>query len=152
VSRTTARTVAVLLALLFVPWSVQVFSGRDATFLFAWGLFNTNPLSVTTLPDFLFVYTQGLPEYILAWPLSVVLYALALVSAVIGWRTGHEDPRVTAGLLVVAAIAQLRLAWGFSVQPTRTAWPTGTAALLVVVWWCYWSRVQARLRRQFDAS
>ncbi|RLM94709.1 TIGR04206 family protein [Halobellus sp. Atlit-38R] len=151
-SRTTARTVAVLLALLFVPWSVQVFSGRDATFLFAWGLFNTNPLSVTTLPDFLFVYTQGLPEYILAWPLSVVLYALALVSAVIGWRTGHEDPRVTAGLLVVAAIAQLRLAWGFSVQPTRTAWPTGTAALLVVVWWCYWSRVQARLRRQFDAS
>ncbi|MDQ2053550.1 MULTISPECIES: TIGR04206 family protein [Halobellus] len=151
-SRTTARTVAVLLALLVVPWSVQVFSGRDATFLFAWGLFNTNPLSVTTLSDFLFVYTQGLPEYILAWPLSVVLYALALVSAVIGWRTGREDPRVTAGLLVVAAIAQLRLAWGFSVQPARTAWPTGTAAFLVVVWWCYWPRVQARFRRQFDAS
>ncbi|RLM59392.1 TIGR04206 family protein [Halobellus sp. Atlit-31R] len=151
-SRSTPRTVLALLALLAVPWSVQVFSGRDATFLFAWGLFNTNPVQVTTLSDFLFVYTQGLPEYILAWPLSVALYGLALASAVVGWRTGREDPRVTAGLLVVAAVAQLRLAWGFSVQPYRTAWPVGTVAFLVVVWWWYWPRVRAQLRRRLDSS
>ncbi len=120
------------LGLLAVPWSVQVFSGRDATLLFAWGLVNTNPPMVTTLPEFLFRYTRGLPEYILAWPLSVGLYAAALGSAGVGWRTGREDRRVTAGLLVVAAVAQAQLAWGFSVQPNRAAWPVGSVALVAV--------------------
>jgi len=118
--------------LLAIPWSVQVFSGRDATLLFAWGLVNTNPPMVTTLPEFLLLYTMGLPEYILAWPLSVGLYAAAVASAAVGWRTGREDPRVTAGLLVVAAVAQAQLAWGFSVQPNRVAWPVGSVALLAV--------------------
>ncbi|MFD1599559.1 TIGR04206 family protein [Halobellus rarus] len=144
-SHSSAGTVVLLLALLFVPWSVQVFSGRDATFLFAWGLLNTNPPSVTTLPDFLFVYTRGLPEYILAWPLSVVLYVLAFASAASGWLLGREDPRVTGGLLVVAAVAQLQLAWGFALQPTRTAWPVGSVALLAVAWWCYWPAVRASI-------
>ncbi len=121
-----------------MPWSIQSFGGRDVTFLFAWGLLNTDPLSVTTIYRFLFVYTRGLPEYILAWPLSVVAYGLALASAVAGWLGSREDPRVTAGLLVVAAALQARLAWGFSVQPTRTAWPLGTVALLAAAWWCYW--------------
>ena len=121
-----------LVGLLAVPWSVQVFSGRDATLLFAWGLVNTNPLMVTTLPEFLFLYTMGLPEYILAWPLSVGLYLTALASAGVGWVTGREDPRVTAGLLVVAAVAQAQLAWGFSVQPNRVAWPVGSVALVAV--------------------
>ena len=142
-SHSTLGTVLLLLALLFVPWSVQVFSGRDATFLFAWGLLNTNPPSVTTLCEFLFVYTRGLPEYILAWPLSTVLYGVSLVSAVSGWLVGWEDPRVTGGLLAVAAVAQLQLAWGFSLQPTRTAWPVGALALLSVAWWCYWPAVRA---------
>jgi uncharacterized protein (TIGR04206 family) len=127
------------LGLLAVPWSVQVFSGRDATLLFAWGLVNTNPPVVTTLPEFLFLYTQGLPEYILAWPLSVGLYLTALASAAVGWRTGREDSRVTGGLLVVAAVAQVRLAWGFSVQPNRVAWPVGTVALLAVATAHYWA-------------
>ena len=121
-----------LLGLLAVPWSVQVFSGRDATLLFAWGLVNTNPPMVTTLTEFLFVYTRGLPEYILAWPLSVGLYVAALGSAGVGRWTGREDPRVTAGLLALAAVAQAQLAWGFSLQPTRVAWPVGSVALLVV--------------------
>ena len=127
-----------LLGLLAVPWSVQVFSGRDATLVFAWGLVNTNPPMVTTLPEFLFLYTRGLPEYILAWPLSVGAYAAALASAAVGWQTGREDPRVTAGLLVVAAVAQAHLAWGFSVQPNRLAWPVGSAALGAVAAVYYW--------------
>ena len=131
-----------LLGLLAVPWSVQVFSGRDATLVFAWGLVNTNPPMVTTLPEFLFLYTRGLPEYILAWPLSVGVYAAALASAAIGWRTGREDRRVTAGLLVVAAVAQAQLAWGFSVQPNRVAWPVGSAALVAVAAVYYWMRTR----------
>ncbi len=141
----TARsrvTVLGLVGLLAIPWSVQVFSGRDATFLFAWGLVNTNPPMVTTLPEFLFLYTMGLPEYILAWPLSVGSYAAALASAGVGWKTGREDPRVTAGLLLVAAVAQAQLAWGFSIQPTRVAWPVGSAALVAVAAAYYRSRTR----------
>jgi uncharacterized protein (TIGR04206 family) len=97
---------------------------------------------VTTLPEFLFLYTMGLPEYILAWPLSVGLYAAALASAGVGWWTGREDPRVTAGLLLVAAVAQAQLAWGFSIQPNRVAWPVGSAALVAVAAAYYRSRAR----------
>ncbi len=138
---------SVLGALLAIPWSVQVFAVGDATFLFAWGLVNTNPPSVTTLFDFLFVYTRGLPAYILAWPLSTLFYAAALASAAVGWRTGREDPRVTAGLLVVAAVAQFRLAWGFSIQPGRIAWPVASVAFLAVAWWGYWPMLRQSVGR-----
>ena len=124
---------------LAVPWSVQVFSGRDATLLFAWGLLNTNPYTLVTLPEFLFVYTQGLPEFILAWPLSVGVYGLAVASAAVGWWRRRENVRVTAGLLAVAAVLQVQLAWGFSVQPNRTAWPVGSVALTGVAAIHYWA-------------
>ncbi|RDI71063.1 TIGR04206 family protein [Halopelagius longus] len=138
------RTVLVLLALLAVPWSIQRYADGGTTLLFAWGLLNTAPFGVTTLSDFLFVYTRGLPEYIFSWPLSVACYAGAVASAVVGWRRGREDSRVTGGLLAVAGVAQLSLAQGFSVQPGRTAWPLGTLALWAVAWWAYWPRAKRR--------
>ncbi|MFB6304358.1 MAG: TIGR04206 family protein [Haloferacaceae archaeon] len=137
------RRVLAVLALAAVPWSVQVFAARDATLLFPWGLVNTNPLQVTTLYHYLFVYTAGLPDFILAWPLSVALYLLALVSAGVGRLAGREDPRVTGGLLVLAGVAQLSVASGFSVQPGRVAYPVGTGALWLVAWWVYWPAVAA---------
>ncbi|SFR46889.1 TIGR04206 family protein [Halogeometricum limi] len=136
-SRTPDWTVPALLSLLAVPWSVQVFTGRDATFVFAWGLLNTNPLQVTTLYDFLFVYTMGLPDYIYSWPLSVVVYLSALAFAVVGPRVGYVDRRVVAGLLAVAGVLQLTLAQGFSVQPNRTAWPLGTVVMFGVAAYVY---------------
>jgi uncharacterized protein (TIGR04206 family) len=140
------RVVAALLAVgAVVPWSVQVFTARDATWLFSWGLVNTNPWQVTTLVEFLFVYTQGLPGFILAWPASTGCYLLALGSAVLGLWADREDPRVTAGLLVLAGVAQLSLAQGFSYQPNRTAYPLGTAVLWAVAWWGYWPRVRSRI-------
>ena len=124
---TARRRTVLALAPLSLPWSVQVFSGADATFLFTWGLVNTAPLSVTTLPEFLLVYTAGLPGFILAWPLSVACYLAGLGSVVVGATTGvGEDRRVTAAAMAAAGVAQLSLAWGFSIQPSRTAWPTGT--------------------------
>jgi uncharacterized protein (TIGR04206 family) len=138
-------TAALLAAGLVVPWSVQVFTARDATWLFAWGLVNTNPLQVTTITDFLFVYTMGLPDFILAWPASVVCYLLALAGAVVGLVYDREDPRLTAGLLVLAGVAQLSLADGFSLQPNRTAYPVGTAVLWLLAWWGYWPRVAERI-------
>lgn len=138
------RAVLALLSLLAVPWSIQVFPGRGETLLFAWGLLNTAPVGVTTLFEFLFVYTRGLPEFIVSWPVSVVCYGGAVASAVVGWRRGREDPRVTGGLLVIAGVAQLSLASGFSLQPGRTAWPLGTLALWTVAWWAYRPRVKRR--------
>jgi len=125
-----------VLALLVVPWSVQTFAGTTPPgFVFAWGLVTFD--SVTFLWEFLFRHTMGLPDYILAWPLSVGCYLLALGSVLGGALFDREDPRVTAGLLAAAGIAQLTLARGFSVQPGRTAWPLGTLACWLVAWWVY---------------
>jgi uncharacterized protein (TIGR04206 family) len=139
------RDLVVVAALAAVPWSVQVFTTGDATFLFAWGLVNVNPLHVTTLTDFLFRYTMGLPDYILAWPLGVLFWALAVVSAAVGAVAGREDGRVTAGLLVLAGLTQLSVAAEFSLQPNRVAYPVGTAVLWAVVWWRYWPRIRGRV-------
>jgi uncharacterized protein (TIGR04206 family) len=116
---------------------VQTFVGRTPTLVFPWGLLNLDPFGVTTVSDFLFVYTAGLPDYIYAWPLSVLLYLLAVGFAAAGPTLGFEDGRVVAGLLGAAAVAQLTLARGFSVQPGRTAWPVGTALLLAVAAYVY---------------
>ncbi len=51
-----------LLALFFVPWTVLVAPG-GTTFVFPWGLVNPTTLHVTTLPDYLFVLTSGLPRH-----------------------------------------------------------------------------------------
>ncbi|MFB6280768.1 MAG: TIGR04206 family protein [Haloferacaceae archaeon] len=139
----SARRAAALLALAAVPWSIQRFAAGGVTLLFPWGLVTTRPPTVTTLYEFLFVYTTGLPEFILAWPLSVGLYALALASGAAGLLVGREDPRVTGGLLVAAGIAQVTVASGFSVQPGRAAYPVGTAALWAVAWRVYWPAVRA---------
>lgn len=117
---------AVALVPFALPWSVQLFSRADATLLFPWGLVNTNPPMLTTLYHFLFVYTAGLPDFILAWPLSVACALVGVAGAAVGAATGREDRRVTAAAFACAGVAQLSLAWGFSVQPYRTAWPTGT--------------------------
>jgi uncharacterized protein (TIGR04206 family) len=135
---TDRSTLPATLALLAIPWSIQTFTGgRPPTYVFAWGLLNTDPFGVAFLWDFLFRYTMGLPSYILAWPLSVGCYLLALASATTGRVVGREDRRVTAGLLAAAAVAQVSLARGFSFQPDRAAWPLGAVACLVVAWVVY---------------
>jgi uncharacterized protein (TIGR04206 family) len=141
------RSLSALLALLAVPWSIQTFAGaRPPGFVFTWGLVNFDPLSVTFIWDFLFRYTMGLPDYILAWPLSVGCYLAAVASALAGHLFDREDPRVTAGLLAAAGVAQLTLARGFSVQPGRTAWPLGTAACWLIAWWVYRRRAASDRR------
>jgi uncharacterized protein (TIGR04206 family) len=144
--RTDRASFVVLLLLLALPWSVQTFSRGGATYVFAWGLFTLDPPHATFIWDFFFRYTQGLPGYIYAWPVSVACYVLAVGSGLAGLVFGREDPRVTGGLLVVAAVAQLSLARGFSVQPSRTAWPLGSVAFVAVAWWLYWPAAKRRFR------
>ncbi|KAB1192039.1 TIGR04206 family protein [Haloferax sp. MBLA0076] len=140
-SGTVRRRSRLLLVLVVgaVPWSVQTFSSGAATLLFSWGLVTPSTVSLTTITDFLFRFTMGLPDYILLWPLSVVFYLVALVNVLSGVLFGREDIRLTAASLVLAGVTQLELARGFSVQPDRTAWPVGTVLLWAVAGYLYWS-------------
>ena len=135
---TPTRRLLAIAALLAVPWTV-VLIGGGYTLVFGFGLLNTNPPQLVTLSDFLFRFTAGpgtLPEYLLAWPTSLLLYFGALVSAA-GGVVGHEDRRVTVGLLVFAGLAQVSVALGLSRATGRLAIPIGAGCLWAVTWWYY---------------
>lgn len=121
------RRVVALLALLALPWTLVV-SPNGTTLVFPWGLVNPSPLAVTTLYDYLLVYTQGLPDRLLAWPASVLLYAGAIASALGEPVVGREDPRVTAALLVLAGLNHGVFALGLSGNGTAAV-PLGTGLL-----------------------
>ena len=137
-----------LLAVLLVgclPWTVLVL--RDGLGLvFSFGLVNTSPLHVVHLYDYLFVHTAGLPRRLQAWPVGVVLHAGALACAV-GSLWDREDPRLTAGLLLLAGVAHAQVSYGLyriygGVGPLVV--PLGALATWTVVWWYYRPRVQER--------
>ncbi|WP_226010249.1 TIGR04206 family protein [Halomicrobium salinisoli] len=138
------RRVAAFAAVGLLPWSVVV-SGGETTLVFAFGLVDPDPFLLTTLPDYVFAYTRGLPEYLLAWPLGVCLYVGALASAAVGRLTGREDHRITAGLLVFAGLTQVSFAFGFARQPGRYAVPVGTVTLFASAWWYEWPALRATL-------
>ena len=144
--RPAARRLLAILALSAIPWSVQAYGAGAVTLLFPWGLVSLDPLHVTDLHSFLFRYTAGLPEFILAWPLSALCYALAAGSAALGVATGREDVRVTAALLALAGVAQLSVARGFAARFGRTAYPVGTVALWAVAWLVFRSARRTRGR------
>jgi uncharacterized protein (TIGR04206 family) len=137
------RALAAVLGLLVLPWSIQLYASGATTILFPWGSVTPSVASVTTLAEFLLRYTAGLPGWLYAWPISALLYGLGVLSAAVGALGGREDVRLTAGLLVLAGVGNLWLAWGFSFQPGRIAIPVGTAALWGVVWVVYRPLVRA---------
>lgn len=134
--RTHVR-VAGLLAALLVPWTVLLYPD-GSSYVFAWGLASTDPVHVTTLPEYLFVRTSGLPRRLLAWPVSTLLYGLALASAVVS-LIGREDVRVTAGLLAFAGVSHATFALGMG-RPGVLAIPVGTVALWGLAGWSYLRR------------
>jgi len=142
-NRSQYRRVAVLAALALVPWTFVSAPGVR-TYLFSFGLFNFDPAQLTTITDYYFTFTAGLPQYLVAWGVGALVYGLALTSAVSGliWR---EDVRLTAALLVVAGLAELWVAWGFMRRPGYLAVPVGTVLMWTVVWWYYRSDLRGIL-------
>jgi uncharacterized protein (TIGR04206 family) len=141
----TRRLLAVgLLGLL--PWTVIV-AGRETSFVFAFGLVSTNPLHLTDLYSYLFVYTAGLPRRLQAWPAGVLLYACALVSALMG-LVDYEDPRLTGGLLFFAGISHAQVAVGlyraYGFGSGVVVLPLGAVATWAAVWWIYWPAMKER--------
>ncbi|MBX0294637.1 TIGR04206 family protein [Haloarcula nitratireducens] len=129
------RLFAVVVAGL-VPWTV-LFVGGELTILFTFGLFTTSPPELLPIYDYFFRFTRRLPRFIESWGTGVLLYLLALASALSGavWR---EDPRITALSLVGAALSQIGVVLGFSRRIGYVALPVGTVVLLGVAWWYYW--------------
>ena len=140
----TRRVLAAVLSCGLVPWSVQTFADSGVPFLrFAWGGLSFTPV----------VYARTLPEYlalsgsplVVPWTVAAVCWLLAVASAALGFAD-REDPRVTAGLLVLAGAVNASVAVQFGIQPLRTAYPVGTVALWAVAAWRYraWMRERPR--------
>jgi len=102
------RRLAAVVAAGLLPWTV-LFIGTELTVLFSFGLFNTNPPQLVSIFGYFVRYTDALPSFIESWGTGVLLYLLALGSAVSGvlWR---EDHRITALALLGAALSQIGVA------------------------------------------
>ncbi len=123
-----------------VPWSVQTFADSGVPFLrFAWGGLSFTPvLYARTLIEYLAL--SGSP-LVLPWVVATGCWVLAIASASLAFLD-REDPRVTAGLLVLAGAVNASVAVRFGIQPLRTGYPVGTLALWGVAAWRYraWTR------------
>ncbi|WP_135820741.1 TIGR04206 family protein [Halostella litorea] len=131
----TRRRTAAVLALALFPWTVTLYPGGSG-FVFPWGLYSPDPGGVVLVTDYFLVHTNAaaLPPHLTAWGVGTAVYALALTSAALGTAAGREDRRVTAALLVVAAVAHLRFSLGTDHAGVTTL-PVGPVALFVVAWW-----------------
>ncbi len=140
---TPAALVAVC-GLAVVPWVGIQNVGGDLTFVMSWGLLNTNPWHTLWLNEYLRV-TQGfetLPWSLQIWPIALGLYAGAVVSAASGVVVDREDPRITAGLLVLSAVGSLFVWQGLVGRGVSGAVPLGAVGTAIVVWWFYWPKVR----------
>lgn len=145
----SARRLLVLVLVGLSPWIVVVFP-TQIDLLFSWGWINTDPVNVVTMREYLFQRTLGfrtLPRHLQAWPVTTLLYALAVASAAGGCVLNSEDRRVTAGLVLFAALSLLHLTVGLA-RPDATPVPVGPVLMVAVVWWYDGSRFVDRWSEQ----
>lgn len=129
------RRLLALLVLAVVPWTV-VFVGDQVTLFFPFGVVNTDPLAFVDLPTW-FAGGGALPRNPELLPLSYLFHLGALLSALAGlW--GREPPRLTAGLLVLAAVAHLGVAYSVLHRIAYLPVPVGPVLALAAAWWFYW--------------
>lgn len=122
-----------------VPWIVFLDAPGQITLVMGWGLVNTNPWHVLGLPAYLDA-TQGLatlPRSLQLWPVSFGIYCAGAASALGGVVFDREDTRVTAGLLLLAALGSTIVWWRFAASGLGGAIPVGGFAIAVVAWWFY---------------
>jgi uncharacterized protein (TIGR04206 family) len=125
----TRRRLAVVLLAGLLPWVVVTWPGGWYP-LFTAGFLHLDPLTFTSLPAY-HARVGGIPPQFSAWPTAVVLYLGAVVSALFD----DPDPRLSAGLLVLAGVSVLLLASSLTEQrhilaiPLGTVWLWGAAVL-----------------------
>jgi len=145
---TPGRRLATIAALALVPWTVILVYG-EVTLVFPFGFVNTNPLELIDTYTLLVVAKGGLPRNPELLPLSILFWAVALASATAG-LLGREDPRFTAGLLVLAGLSHLGVAYAFSHRLAYTPVPFGAILMVAVAWWFYWPSLRALMLAPVD--
>ncbi len=119
-----------------LPWTVTLYPGGSG-FVFPWGLLSTGPaIQFVPIVDYFFVHAhaRGLLSYLLSWGVGTLAYVAAAASAAGATVIDREDRRVTAALLLVAAIAHLQFTLGTD-HSGITSIPVGPVALFAVAWW-----------------
>ena len=144
---TPGRRLLVLLAVALVPWTV-VFVGHEVTLFFPVGVLDWNTRSFVPLHTW-FAGGGRLPRNPELLPLSYLFYALALLSAAAGLRD-RESPRLTVGLLVLAGVAHLGVAYSVLHRVAYAPVPVGPFLLAAVAWWFYWPDLRAVLAAPAD--
>lgn len=137
--RSSLTALAAVVAICVFPWVAVPNGSGDLTFIMSWGLVNTNPWHAMSFLGYLGA-TQGfetLPWSLQVWPISLGLYCGAVVSAASGVVVDREDPRLTAGLLVLSAVGSVIVWQGLIGRGVSGAIPVGAVAIGVVVWWFY---------------
>lgn len=148
---TPRRRLAVLLVLVGVPWTVILVGDDVVTLVFLPALVTSlggggAGESVHVVPLWeLFAAGGGLPRNAELLPVSVLLYLSGLASAASGALRGREDPRVTASLCLLAAVAHLGVAVAFRHRPAYAPFPVAPLLLVGVVWWYYWPALRETL-------
>ena len=142
--RSSPAALAAVVGICVLPWVALLNGPGDLTFIMSWGLVNTNPWHALSLSGYLGA-TQGfetLPWSLQVWPISLGLYCGAVVSAASGILVDREDPRLTAGLLVLSAVGSLIVWQGLVGRGVSGAIPVGVVSTAVVVWRFYWPRLR----------
>jgi uncharacterized protein (TIGR04206 family) len=139
---TPRRRLLVLLALGAVPWTVVII-GDQLTLFFPFGVLNTDPVALVDLLAW-FGGGGGLPRNPELLPLSYLFYLGALLSALAGlWD--REPTRLTAGLLVLAGVTHLGVAYSVLHRIAYVPLPAGALLAVAAAWWFYWPDLRAVL-------
>jgi uncharacterized protein (TIGR04206 family) len=135
------RRFLALLVVGMAPWTAIVGAG-GVELVFLYGLANPATGHFVSLPEYLFVLTVGLPDRLLAWPASALLYLGGLAAEGYDQYRADDgrggDVRITAGLVGLAGAANLSFALGIVTREGATVLPLGPALVGFVVWWFYW--------------
>ena len=137
--RSPRTAVLALLVCGVLPWVAIGNAHGDTTYVMGFGLVNTNPFVILTLPEFISqtLGFESLPRSLQAWPVGLICYVGALASAVGGAVFGREDPRVTGGLVLLASVAGLFVWSRFAFRTGSQAIPIAPIAFAAVAWWWY---------------
>ena len=135
------RRLLTLAMLAVVPWTVLRYPG-GLNLIFLWGSVTTAPPVLLTLPEYLAVVGPAihrLPPRLLAWPVSATFLGLAVVTELVGERLGRAQPRLVAGLVVLAALVHLRVTLGLDRGGVGPSVPVGPLLAFPAAWWAYGS-------------
>lgn len=147
---TPAHRLVALSLLTVVPWTLLLVGGDPTTLVFPLAFLSVESVTVLWLWEILRL-GGGLPRNPLLLPLSAVLYLGALASAAVG-LADREDPRLTAGLLVLAGLSHLGVAYSLVHRLRYTPIPAGVMLVFVAAWWFYWPELRALALAPGDAE